>query len=84
MTNSNNMIYASYFTDEVCDTIRTNVTPFGVAWKAYSTFHRDFQPINSTNGILIMKEFRFVFDEIKSTIQLPKHAFHTFLSTIGV
>jgi hypothetical protein len=92
------MLYTEYFTDGVCDTIRTTkyITDgvcdtirttkdiiFNDAWIEYCVFHNKFETINSTNGIFIIREFRYVFDEIISN-ELPQHDLSLFLETISV
>jgi hypothetical protein len=79
-----NLLYTAYFTDDVCDSIRTSKDNiFYDVWKEYRVFHSKIEPINSTNGIFIIREFRYMFDEIISN-QLPKHAFSRFLETISI
>jgi hypothetical protein len=91
------MLNTSYFTDDVydtilatkdiadgvCDTMRTTKDViFNSAWEDYCVFHNKFEPINSTNGIFVISEFRYVFDEIVSN-QIPKQDFCLFLETIS-
>jgi hypothetical protein len=82
--NIHKLLYTTYFTDDVCDAIRKNVTTFGVAWKSYVAYHRNFEPINSKNAIFVMEEFRYLYAEITATIQLPRESFHRFLANRNV
>ena len=78
-----NLLYTEYFTDDVCDTIRTSKDSiFYDVWKEYRVFHSKIEPINSTNGIFVISEFRYVFDEIVSN-QIPKQDFGLYLETIS-
>lgn len=80
---NNTKVYIAYFTDDMCDSIRKNIRSFELEWKSYVSYHRDFQTIERSNAISLMNEFKIVFAEITSTIQLRREDFNLFLSVVG-
>jgi hypothetical protein len=73
------MLYLSYFTKEMCNKIRT--IALCDAYDEYRAFHVQHDAINVTIAFFIMNEFKFVFEEINSTI--PKPDLGTFIENLG-
>ena len=77
-------LYTAYFTDEVCDAIRTGQLKFDVAWGNYVTFHKSNGIFNRKNTILLLDKFRYIFMDL--TCEFPKsHAdFKRFLLSFNI
>ena len=63
------LLHLSYFTKEMCNKIRT--IALCDAYDEYRAFHVQHDAINVTIAFFVMNEFRFVFEEINSTIPKP-------------
>ena len=63
------LLYLSYFTEEMCNKIRT--IALCDAYDEYRAFHVQHDAINVTIAFFIMNEFKFVFEEINSAIPKP-------------
>jgi hypothetical protein len=73
------LLYLSYFTEEMCNKIRT--IALCDAYDEYRAFHVQHDAINVTIAFFIMNEFKFVFEEINSAI--PKPDLGTFIEKLG-
>jgi hypothetical protein len=73
------LLYLSYFTEEMCNKIRT--ISLCDAYDEYRAFHVQHDAINVTIAFFIMNEFKFVFEEINSAI--PKPDLGTFIEKLG-
>lgn len=71
-------LYTDFFDHDVCNAIRNGFVSFPDTWKSYREYHNRFEPVKATNGILLMLEFRNVYDEIASEIQKQPHALRKF------
>jgi len=75
-----NTLYRSFFTEDMCERMRTTEVHRFDFFEEYFVYHKNIEYIDyRVNGLIMLKYFDYVFDKIETKKHLPAYDFTSFL-----